>query len=89
MEQTVPASQKDFTGIGKIVFNSNAEWSIPCLHFMADKTASGNYEAASLEFGLASWSEYENEAVKSLVKQTYSYPIHCKTTAFRRGDSWP
>jgi hypothetical protein len=73
MEQTVPVDRKDFIGIGKIVFNSNAEWNIPHLHFIVDKTTSGNYEATSLEFGLVSWSELEREAITSLVKQTYFY----------------
>ncbi|MDR2493954.1 MAG: hypothetical protein LBD24_01905 [Spirochaetaceae bacterium] len=73
MEQTVLVDQKDFIGIGKIVFDSNAKWNIPHLHFMVDKTASGNYEATSLEFGLVSWSELEKEAITSLVKQTYFY----------------
>jgi hypothetical protein len=40
---------------------------------MVDKTTSGNYEATLLEFGLVSWSESENEAIKSLVKQTCFY----------------
>jgi hypothetical protein len=71
--EIVPVGQKDFIGIGKIVFDSNAEWNIPHLHFMVDKTASGNYEATLLEFGLVSWSESDDEAIKSLIKQTHFY----------------
>jgi len=40
-----------------MTFDSNAEWNIPHIHFMVDKTDSGNYEATLLEFGLVSWSE--------------------------------
>jgi hypothetical protein len=69
----VPVDNKNFVGIGKLAFDSNAEWNIPHLHFMVDKTASGNYEATLLEFGLVSWSEQLNEAIKSLVKQTHSH----------------
>ena len=70
---TVPVENKNFVGIGKITFDSNAEWNIPHLHFMVDVTASGNYEATLLEFGLVSWSESLNDAIKSLVKQTYTH----------------
>jgi hypothetical protein len=70
---TVPVDNKNFVGIGKMTFDSNAEWNIPHLHFMVDKTASGNYEATLLEFGLVSWSESLNDAIKSLVKQTHTH----------------
>ena len=70
---TVPVDNKNFVGIGKMTFDSNAEWNIPHLHFMVDKTASGNYEATLLEFGLVSWSESLNGAIKSLVKQTHTH----------------
>ena len=75
MEQDtmVQVDHKDFIGIGQIVFDSKTEWNIPRLHFMVDKTASGNYEATLLEFGLVAWSETEDGAIKSLIKQTYSY----------------
>jgi len=66
-------SNKIFVGIGKMVFEKNTEWNIPHLHFMVDNTISGNYEATLLEFGLVSWSEKENEAIKSLAKQTHSH----------------
>jgi len=69
----VPVDNKNFVGIGKLAFDSNAEWNIPHLHFMVDKTASGNYEATLLEFGLVSWSEQRDDAIKSLVKQTHSH----------------
>jgi hypothetical protein len=69
----VPVDNKNFVGIGKMTFDSNAEWNIPHLHFMVDKTASGNYEATLLEFGLVSWSESLNNAIKSLVKQTHTH----------------
>jgi len=68
-----PVDGKNFVGIGKIVFNSNVEWNIPVLHFMVDKTASGNYEATLLEFGLVSWSENQDNSIRSLVKQTHSH----------------
>jgi hypothetical protein len=69
----VNIDDKNFVGIGKIVFDSNAEWNIPHLHFMVDKTPSGNYEATVLEFALVSWSEDLNDSIKSLVKQTHSH----------------
>ena len=70
---TVPVDNKNFVGIGKMTFDSNAEWNIPHLHFMVDKTVSGNYEATLLEFSLVSWSETLNNAIKSLVKQTHTH----------------
>ena len=69
----VSVDKKKFVGIGKMVFDSNAEWNIPHLHFMVDRTVSGNYEATLLEFGLISWSENLNDSIKSLVKQTHSH----------------
>ena len=69
----VNVENKNFVGIGKIVFDSNAEWNIPHLHFMVDKTTSGTYEATLLEFGLVSWAEDEKDSIKSLVKQTHSH----------------
>jgi len=69
----VPVDQKKFVGIGKMGFETNKEWNIPSLHFMVDKTISGNYEATLLEFGLISWSETEEAAIKSLVRQTHSH----------------
>jgi hypothetical protein len=72
----VPADDKDFVGIGKMVFEKNADWNIPHLHFMLDKTASGNFEATLIEFGLVSWSEKKEEAIKSLILQTHSYILH-------------
>ena len=69
----VDVTDKNFVGIGKMIFDSNAEWSIPHLHFMVDKTSSGNYEATLLEFGLVSWSETLDNAIRSLVKQTHSH----------------
>ena len=55
---SVSVSNKNFVGIGKMIFESSAEWKIPHLHFMVDKTASGNYEATLLEFALVSWSKF-------------------------------
>jgi hypothetical protein len=69
----VTVDHKTFIGIGKMVFDSNADWNIPHLHFMVDKTQSGNYEATLLEFGLVSWSETPDGAIKSLVKQSHSH----------------
>jgi len=69
----VPVEDKNFIGIGKMVFEKNKEWNIPHLHFLVDKTASGNFEATLLEFGLISWSETEEAAIKSLVRQTHSH----------------
>jgi len=71
--QSVPVDEKNFVGIGKMTFESNAEWNIPHLHFMVDKTDSGYYEATLLEFCLVSWSENLNDSIKSLVRQTYSH----------------
>ena len=79
---SVPVDTKNFVGIGKQVFDSDAEWNIPILHFMVDKTVSGNYEATLLEFGLVSWSENLNGAIRSLVKQTHS---HIFTVLLRKG----
>jgi hypothetical protein len=69
----VPVDQKKFIGIGRINFFTNKEWNIPALHFMVDKTSSGNYEATLLEFILVSWSETKEDAIKSLAMQTYFY----------------
>ena len=69
----IDVSSKNFIGIGKMVFEKNAEWNIPHLHFMVDSTDSGNYEATLLEFGLVSWSEKQDEVIKSLAKQTHSH----------------
>jgi hypothetical protein len=69
----VPVDDKHFVGIGKIVFDTNAEWNIPHLHFMVDKTASNNFEATLLEFGLVAWSETQDGAIKSLVKQAHAH----------------
>jgi len=70
---SVPVDGKNFVGIGKMAFDSNAEWNIPHLHFMVDKTGVGNYEATLLEFGLVSWSESLDGAVRSLLRQTHSH----------------
>jgi len=72
----VPADEKEFIGIGKIVFNNDADWNIPHLHFMVDKTTSGNYEATLLEFGLVSWSENKDEVIKNLVYQTQTHILN-------------
>ena len=80
--KTVSVDNKNFVGIGKMIFDSSAEWNIPHLHFIVDKTASGNYEATLLEFGLVSWSEGLDNAIRSLVKQTHS---HILTTLVRNG----
>jgi hypothetical protein len=69
----VPVDQKKFVGIGKMGFESNKEWNIPNLHFMVDMTTSGNFEATLLEFGLISWAETEEAAIKSLARQTHSH----------------
>ncbi|MDR0496647.1 MAG: hypothetical protein LBH42_03430 [Treponema sp.] len=71
--KSVSVDDKNFIGIGKMTFDSNAEWNIPHLHFMVDKTSSGNYEATLLEFSLVSWSESLDGAIRSLVKQTHSH----------------
>ena len=44
-----------------------------CIQVGIAKTTSGNYEATLLEFGLVSWSESLNNAIKSLVKQTHAH----------------
>ena len=73
-ESSVTVDNKNFIGIGKMIFESNnAKWNIPHLHFMVDKTVSGNYEATLLEFGLVSWAENLDDAIRSLLKQTHSY----------------
>jgi hypothetical protein len=69
----VSVASKNFIGIGKMAFESSAEWNIPILHFMVDKTTDGNYEATLLEFGLVSWSENQDDAIRSLLKQTHSH----------------
>jgi hypothetical protein len=71
--EKVPANDKNFVGIGKIIFDKDAEWNIPHLHFMVDRTNTGNYEATLLEFGLVSWSEKKDEAIKSLIIQTHTH----------------
>jgi len=79
---SVPVNDKNFVGIGKMIFESSAEWNIPHLHFMVDKTASGNYEATLLEFALVSWSETLDDAIRSLIKQTHS---HILSVLIRKG----
>jgi hypothetical protein len=66
----VPISDKTFIGIGKMIFELKTEQNSLGLRFTVDKTVSGNYEATLIEFGLVSWSETEEEAIISLVKQT-------------------
>jgi hypothetical protein len=67
----VPVKDKKFVSIGKMSFKANFERTFPPLHYMVDNTASGNFEATLLEFGLVSWSEAEEEAIISLAKQTH------------------
>lgn len=69
----VDVSDKNFVGIGKLVFHSNEEWNVPHLHFMVDETNDGNFEATLLEFGLVSWAENKNDSIMSLVKQTHAH----------------
>ena len=72
-KKPVPVDGKNFIGVGKMAFASNADWNIPHLHFMVDKTTSGNYEATLLEFGLVSWAEKATDSIVDLAKQTYFY----------------
>jgi hypothetical protein len=70
----VPADEKFFVGIGKMIFNtSGVEWNIPHLHFMVDKNSDGIYEATVLEFGLVSSAEDEEEAIKRLAELARTY----------------
>ena len=73
IREFVDVNDKDFIGIGKMVFDSNAEWNIPHLHYMVDKTSSGSYEATLLEFGLVSWAADKNDSIMSLVRQTHAH----------------
>jgi hypothetical protein len=72
---SVPVDNKHFIGIGEMAFKTKNGSNTPSLRFMVDRTASGNFEATLLEFGLVSWSEEEKGAIESLVKQTRLY-IH-------------
>jgi hypothetical protein len=69
-KESVDVGSKNFTGIGKAVFKVADGLKDLTLHFMVDRTASGNFEATLLEFGLISWSEEEVGAIEGLLKQT-------------------
>ena len=77
-ERMVSVAHKKFVGIGKMIFRSSEEWNIPHLHFMVDKTNSGNFEATLLEFGLVSWAETKDEVIQSLFRQVAFYIFNTK-----------
>jgi hypothetical protein len=74
MPEIINPKDKRFVGIGKMTFDTDGlDWNIPDLHFMVDHTYADHYEATSLEFGLVSCAEDEEESIKRLAEQTQSY----------------
>lgn len=59
----------NFIGIGKLLFNVNAAWNIPQLHFLISKEKDV-FEAVNLEMQLFSGGKTEDEAIASLINLT-------------------
>jgi hypothetical protein len=70
--RAVPTAGRNFVGIGKFLFDTvNAEWNIPHLHFLVDKTKNDVFEAINLEFGLVSSGKNPIEAVERLASLSH------------------
>ncbi|MDR2182075.1 MAG: hypothetical protein LBN92_05280 [Treponema sp.] len=66
-EEAVPVTGKKFVGIGKFLFDTiNAEWNIPHLHFLINKSDDANFEATNLEFGLVAAGDNAEKAMQRL-----------------------
>jgi len=73
---------KHFVAIGKMTIdNLSAEWNIPDLHFIVNKTPSGLLEATNIEFILDSAGNTIEEAIEGLIGLT----IHYITSAMEKG----
>jgi hypothetical protein len=73
-EKSIPVEGKQFVGIGKMMLDSlSAEWNIPHLHFIINKTPSGLYEATLIEFILDASGQTIEEAIESLSSLTVHY----------------
>jgi len=73
---------KHFIAIGKMTIdNLSAEWNIPDLHFIVNKTPSGLLEATNIEFILDSAGNTIEEAIEGLIGLT----IHYITSAMEKG----
>jgi hypothetical protein len=67
-------NNKHFVAIGKMMIdNLGADWNIPNLHFIVNKTASGLFEATNLELILDSAGDSIEEAVEGLSGLTVHY----------------
>jgi len=65
---------KHFVAIGKMTIdNLNAEWNIPDLHFIVNKTTSGLFEATNIELILDSTGNSIEEAIEGLTGLTMHY----------------
>ncbi|MCL1836118.1 MAG: hypothetical protein FWG46_01075 [Treponema sp.] len=73
---------KHFVAIGKMTIdNLSAEWNIPDLHFIVNKTPSGLFEVTNIELILDSSGETIEDAIEGLIGLT----IHYITAAMEKG----
>ena len=73
---------KHFIAIGKMTIDSlSAEWNIPDLHFIVNKTPSGLFEATNIELILDSIGSSIEEAIEELIGLT----IHYITAVMEKG----
>ena len=78
-------NSKRFVAIGKMtVDNLSAEWNIPDLHFIVNKTPSGLFEATNIEFILDSTGDTIEEAIEGLTGLT----IHYITAVMEKGHGY-
>jgi hypothetical protein len=64
--------------------NLSAEWNIPDLHFIVNKTPSGLFEATNIEFILDSIGSSIEEAIEGLIGLT----IHYITAVMTKGQGY-
>ena len=73
---------KRFVAIGKMIIdNLSAEWNIPDLHFIVNKTPSGLFEATNIELILDAAGNTIEESIEGLSGLT----IHYITAAMNKG----
>jgi len=73
---------KHFIAIGKMTIDSlSAEWNIPDLHFIVNRTPSGLFEATNIELILDSIGSSIEEAIEELIGLT----IHYITAVMEKG----
>ncbi|GHU50051.1 hypothetical protein FACS1894200_09290 [Spirochaetia bacterium] len=81
----VSVEGKNFVGIGKMMLdNLNSDWNIPHLHFIVNKTPSGNYEATNIELILDAIGETIEESIERLSELT----IHHITAVMTEGPGY-